>query len=307
MRTMSKGAQPAHRSVWSGLTTADADRAHVGILGIPYDGASSFRKGSSEAPSRIRSLTPHVAPFTEDGTPLAGLRVHDAGDAPIGASWDEINDSILDAAAKVLDHPFALFLGGDHAVTIPTAAAAARAIGGSMGLFHLDAHLDLMNTFEGRAWSHACTARRVMGLPGVSPETSVFVGIRSWLGEEVDYLAQHPETGVFTARDVARRGTVAIADAVCTRLDGVDGVYVTLDIDVLDPAFAPGTGTPEAGGLTTRDLLDLLRVAFERLPIRALDLVEVSPRLDHADITSFAAIKVIYEAFGWVVARVNDH
>ena len=84
-----------------------------------------------------------------------------------------------------------------------------------------------------------------------------------------------------------------------------DAVYVTLDIDILDPAFAPGTGTPEAAGLATRDLLELLRVVFERLPVRVLDLVEVSPPLDHSDITSFAAIKVLYESFGWMKRRLD--
>jgi agmatinase len=301
--TMSNGIDPPHRRVWSGLATDHPD-AEIGVLGIPFDGASSFRRGSAEAPDRIRSLTPHTAPFTEDGTPLAGLRLHDYGDIVVDPSWEQFFAAVTEAASAVLGHPFALFLGGDHSVTIPLVAAASRAVDGPLGILHLDAHLDLMDTFEGLSWSHACTARRVIELPGVEPEHCAFVGIRSWLDDERAYLADHPEVAVHTARHFYSRGIEATAEAVTSRLQDADAVYVTIDVDVLDPAFAPGTGTPEAGGLSTRDLLELLRLVFRDLPVRALDLVEVSPPLDASDLTSFAAIKLIYEVFGWVKERV---
>ena len=304
---MTMNQQPAHRQTWSGLASKDPGGA-IGVFGVAYDGASSFRRGSSEAPGRIRSLTPHVAPATETGLSLAGLRIRDYGDVRFEDHalpspeelWQAVSAKVMEQAIRALDHRFTLVLGGDHAITIPTAAAAAQEIGGKMGLLHIDAHLDLMHSFEGRTWSHACTARRVLELDAMAECRAAFVGIRSWLNEEVCFVTAHPEIAVHTARSVYSRGIAQIAEDVCRQLESVDSLYVTLDIDALDPAYAPGTGTPEPGGMSTREVLELLRVIFERLPVRVLDIVEVSPPLDHADITSFAAIKVAYEAFGWI-------
>ena len=121
----------------------------------------------------------------------------------------------------------------------------------------------------------------------------------------MSFLALHPEIGVHTARDVYRRSIEAVAEDVVAQLKDVDAVYFSLDIDGLDPAYAPGTCLPEPGGPSTRELLELLRVVFARLPVRALDIVEVAPPLDHSDITSFAATKTIYEVFGWVKDQTN--
>jgi agmatinase len=293
---------PPHRHLWSGLSS-DAPTAEVGILGVPFDNATSFRKGAAFAPARIRALTPHVAPATEEGHPLAGLRVRDYGDVPLDLNWERYFATVEAQAAQALRHPFALFLGGDHSVTIPLVAAFSRTVSGSFGVVHFDAHPDLGDVYEGHRWAHACTERRVLELPNVAPQHLAFVGLRSWMAEELEFLAAHPEVGVHTARDVYRRGVEAVAEAVVAQLAGVAAVYFTLDIDGLDPACAPGTGTPEAGGLSTRELLELLRVIIARLPVRALDIVEVAPPLDNADVTSFAAIKVIYEVLGWVKWR----
>ena len=297
--------RPIHRDLWSGLSSDDP-AAEVGVLGVPFDNATSFRKGSSFAPARIREITPHVAPATEEGQSLAGLRVRDYGDVSPDLNWERHFATVEARAMQVLDHRLALFLGGDHSVTIPLAAAASRAVTGRLGVVHFDAHPDLADEYEGHRWSHACTERRVLELPNVEPRHLVFVGLRSWMDDELAFLAAHPEIGVHTARDVYRRGIEAIAGAVTAQLDGVDAVYFTLDIDGLDPAYAPGTGTPEAGGISTRELLELLRAVFARLPVRALDIVEVAPPLDHADVTSFAAARVIYEILGWVKEKLND-
>jgi len=180
-----------------------------------------------------------------------------------------------------------------------------RSVDGPFGVLHFDAHPDLFDTYEGHRWSHACTERRALELSGLDPQDLVFVGLRSFCREEWDYLKAHPEISYYTARQCHRRGIEAIADEVVERLHGVQAVYFTLDIDGLDPAYAPGTGTPEGGGLATRDLLELVRVVFHRLPVRALDVVEVAPPLDQTDITSFAALKVIYEAW-WVIQEQQE-
>ena len=218
----------------------------------------------------------------------------------VDLNWERYFAAVKARAAQALRHPFALFLGGDHSVTIPLMAAFSRTVTGRFGVVHFDAHPDLMDEFEGHRWSHGCTERRVLELPNVEPQHLVFVGLRSWIGDELTFLAEHPEIGVHTARDVYRRGVEAVAQDVVAQLEGVEAVYFTLDIDGLDPAYAPGTGTPVGGGLSTRELLELLRIVFARLPVRAMDVVEVAPPLDGADITSVAAIKVIYEVFGWL-------
>ncbi|MEA1996554.1 MAG: agmatinase [Gemmatimonadota bacterium] len=305
--TFSDTIQPAHRQLWSGLASDDL-AAEVGLLGVPFDGATSFRKGASFAPRKIRELTPHIAPATEEGVSLTGLRVRDYGDVPIDLNWERYFSAVETRAKETLRHPFSLFLGGDHSVTIPLTKAFSESVQGEFGVIHIDAHLDLADTFEGHRWSHACTEHRVLELPNIDPRHLVFVGIRSFMDDELRFLAEQPEIGLHTARDLYRHGIETVAQGVVRQLRGVDAIYVTLDIDALDPAFAPGTGTPEAGGLSTRDLLEFLRAIFAELPVRTLDIVEVSPPLDHADITAAVAVKVIYEVFGWVqgIERSED-
>ncbi len=288
--------RPPHRDIWSGLVSDDP-AAEVGVLGVPFDGAASFRRGTAFAPAKLRELTPHLTAGMEEGRPLT-IRVCDYGDVPVDLEWPRYFAAVEESALKALRHPLALFLGGDHAVTIPLMRAFDRAVEGAFGVLHFDAHPDICDVFEGHRWSHACTERRALELAGLSPEHLVFVGLRSFVHEEWDYLQAHPEITYHTARECYRQGIAAIAGQVVEKLRGVPAVYFTLDIDGLDPAYAPGTGTPEGGGLSTRELLELVRVVFQELPVRALDVVEVAPPLDSADVTSFAALKVIYEAWG---------
>jgi agmatinase len=295
--------QPAHRRDWSGLAAARDPGAQIGILGVPFDGAVSFRKGAAQAPARIRALTHYMPPITEEGHALDGLTICDYGDVERDLNWERYFGTVAERALSALDHPFTLFLGGDHSVGIPLMGAFSSKFDGPFGVLHIDAHTDLIDIYEGHPWSHACTERRALELPNLAPQHLVFCGIRSWEGEELRFLADHPEITVHTARAMHQDGVEATAQRVIARLSGLDRVYLTLDIDSLDPAYAPGTGTPEAGGLTTRALLEFLRLIFAGLPVRAMDVVEVAPPLDHCDITSFAAMKLIYEVFGWVHRR----
>lgn len=295
--------QPSHRDLqfvpergWSGLASIDPG-AEVGVLGVPFDGAVSFRRGTAFAPARLRELSPHMAACSEEGWPLR-LRVRDYGDVPVDLDWPRYFQTVEDTAIEVLQHPLALFLGGDHSVTIPLMRAFDRVVDGPFGVVHFDSHPDLADVFDGHGWSHACTERRALELSGLEPQHLVFVGLRSFMGDEWDFLRAHPEITCYTARRCCQRGIQAIGEEVVERLKGVGAVYFTLDIDGLDPAYAPGTGTPEGGGLSTRDLLELVRILFQGLPVRAMDLVEVAPPLDCADSTSFAALKVIYEVWG---------
>jgi agmatinase len=123
------------------------------------------------------------------------------------------------------------------------------------------------------------------------------------LTEELDYYATHPEIGWHTARSVYRRGIEAVARDVIAQMQGGEAVYMSLDIDGIDPSCTPGTGTPEHGGPTTRECLEFLRLIFAELPVKAMDIVEVSPPLDISDVTSLAALKVMYEVFGFVQGK----
>ena len=248
------------------------------------------------APGKLRSLTPRMAPTGSLGERLAGLRLRDYGDLQPERDWESLARKVERQAQSALRHPLALFLGGDHSVTIPLARAFSRVHPGQLGYIQLDAHPDLEDEFEGSRWSHACTARRVLELPGFSHRRCAIVGVRSFLPRELDFLASHPELKPIPARQFGLQAAERIGEEVVEHLAGAEAVYLSLDIDVLDPAHAPGTGTPEAGGITSRELLVLIRILVEKLPVRALDVVEVSPPLDASDITAFAALKAIYEA-----------
>lgn len=282
--------------LWSGLSSLDSS-AEVGVLGVPFDGGASYRRGAAFAPQRMRSLTPHLSCSAEEGQPLC-LGVKDYGDVPVDLEWERYFEEVEKRAAEVLQHPAPLFLGGDHSSTMPLMAAFDRFVGAPFGVVHFDAHPDLFDEYDGHRWSHACTQRRALELPGLEPEHLVCVGLRSISNSEWSYLRLYPQITYFTARRCHLEGIEAVAEQVISKLAGLEAVYFTLDIDGLDPAYAPGTGTPEGGGPSTRDLLEFVRLVFRELPIRAFDVVEVSPPLDQADITSFAALKVIYEAWG---------
>jgi agmatinase len=292
-----------HRALWSGLSSPNAD-AEIGLLGVPFDNAVSWRGGARHAPQRIRSITPHLGRTTEEGIPLT-VRVKDYGDIESDLNWERFFAATEAAAAQIIQgrHRLALFLGGDHSVGIPLFKAFAQSFTGPVGYIQFDSHADLADTFEGHAWSHACTARRNLEQPNLAPEHVAFVGLRSFLTEELAYYAAHPGLGWHTARSLYRRGLEAVAGDIIAQMQETEAVYLSLDIDGLDPACAPGTGTPEHGGPTTRECLEFLRLIFAALPVRAMDIVEVSPPLDISDITSLAALKVMYEVFGWVQVK----
>lgn len=289
-----------NRGLWSSLISQD-DEAEVGVLGVPFDNAVSWRGGTRHAPQRIRSITPYLAFVTEEGTVLQ-VRVKDYGDMESDLNWERFFEATEARAAEIINsqHKLAFFLGGDHSVGIPLFKAFAKSFQGPVGYIQFDSHADLADFHEGHAWSHANTARRNLEQPNFSPFHLAFVGLRSFLTEELDFYAAHPEIGWHTARSVYRRGIEAVARDVIAQMKGVEAVYMSLDIDGIDPSCTPGTGTPEHGGPTTRECLEFLRLIFAELPIRAMDIVEVSPPLDISDVTSLAALKVMYEVFGFV-------
>lgn len=278
--------------------TRDLEAASICVLGVPFDLAVSYGKGAALAPEKIRSLSRYMPATTETGLHLERIRVYDAGDVALDLNWERYFKTVEEEALKLLRAgKFGLFLGGDHSVTIPLQRAFKRCQGNAkIGVIYLDAHCDLCDSFDGHHWSHACTGRRMLEHVCTARDLTL-VGTRSYEMEELDFIRAHPEITIIHARDVYSRGPAAAWDAL-KRYSDYDAVYLSLDIDVLDPAFAPGTGTPEPGGLSSRELMELVRQICTRVPVRAMDVVEVSPGLDQADITSWAALKIIYEVFG---------
>lgn len=283
--------EPTH-GLWAGLHRAEISpsEAAFSVMGIPYEGAASARKGARLGPPRIRFWTRHTTAFAEDRTRLDGLRICDLGDTQVS---DQARDFEM-ISLRVASLPnIPIVLGGDHSVSIPVLQGQrSRFRDKRLGLLWLDAHPDLCDEYTGSRLSHACVLRR--GLEsGIQPQDVCMVGLRSWEEQEVD-LIEEGRLNIYTAADVAERGMKKIAQDVRNLLSRCDAIHISLDIDCLDPAFAPGTGIPDAGGLTSREVITLLG-ALQGLPLVGLDVVEVSPPLDPSESTVFAAVKFIME------------
>jgi agmatinase len=278
--------------LWAELHRPHATPAETtfSVIGIPYDGGACARKGAAQAPGRIRYWSQHTTPFSEDRTRLASVSVCDMGDIQIEEQERDF-DLVRQTVAGLPNIP--ILLGGDHSVTIPILQGQRQRFGGRrLGVLWLDAHPDLCDEFTGSKLSHACVLRRGLEA-GIPQEDVCLVGLRSWEEQEIE-LIENGKLNVFSAAQVAERGLKAVAEEVRQRLGNCDAVHISLDIDCLDPAFAPGTGIPDAGGLTMRELLTLLK-SLQGLPLVGLDVVEVAPPLDASEATVFAALKFIME------------
>ncbi|MDW7738901.1 MAG: agmatinase [Bacillota bacterium] len=292
---------------WREIKTGAPQKSDIIIYGVPFDGAVSNLSGAAEAPNRIRKLSAILPPFSEEGTDLRDLIIADQGNACSSDDWSSFYRKVKKEAFDLIaSERFNLFLGGDHSVTIPLAGAFAEHYHPhKVGMIHLDSHCDLMDTYDGRNWSHACPQRRFLELDNTSPDNLVLIGIRSYEAEEREFLKENPSIKVIGARQFHYSGLEYTLETVYQAMQDVKAVYISLDIDVLDPAFAPGTGTPEAGGLMTREVIEIVRELIINLPVKSMDLVEVAPPVDHSDITSWAALKIIYEVFAAYMSKTR--
>jgi len=266
------------------------EQTDFSVIGIPFDGLASARKGAALAPERLRYWSRHLTPFSEDRTRLKDMTICDLGDIQI---TDPLHDFVL-VRQKISSLPnMPIVLGGDHSISIPILQGQrARYAGQRLGILWVDAHPDLCDEFDGSRLSHACVLRRAMEA-GIEPRDVCLVGLRSWEEQEID-LIENGGLHVYTAADIAERGIRKIADSVRNILNDCDVIHISLDIDCLDPSVAPGTGIPEFGGLTSRDVLTLLK-SMQGLPLVGLDVVEIAPPLDPSEATVFAGLKIIME------------
>ena len=286
---------------WGGLVGGSAP--DVVVAGIAYDGSAVYRKGAALAPQRIRHLSAAMPPVTEDGHLLAGLHVQDLGDLDAGEDIEAGWMGPMQRLAEVPPEAFLTVLGGDHCTAISTLAAEVRRHPGLYVLW-VDAHPDLCDFSRGGHWTCGCALRRALDASGIEPSRVVIAGGRDFDPEELEFIAANRMLLVSSA-EIAR-DLPAAARKIAEKLAG-QKVHVSFDIDVLDPAFAPGTEIPSSGGLSSRQALELLRGATERAQVVGFDVVEVSPPFDNGDITTFAALKLIFEVWGMVKSSRAAH
>lgn len=275
----------------------EVSRADVAVLGVPFDSGVSYRPGARFGPAHIRESSRLLRPYNPalQVSPFASLQVADAGDLAVNPfSIEEAIGQIERGARDLLERaPFVLTLGGDHTVALPVLRALS-AVHGPLAVVHFDAHLDTWDTYFGAAYTHGTPFRRASEEGLLDRSGCLHAGIRGPLYADSD-LTQDTDLGfqVISAPDVEHLGVAGMVERIRQRV-GDRPVYVSVDIDVLDPAHAPGTGTPEAGGLSSRELLATLR-SFSRLNLIGADIVEVAPAYDHAQITGIAAAHAGYE------------
>lgn len=268
--------------------------ADVAILGVPFDLATSNRPGARFAPAAIRSASSQLAElkaYPGGFDPLAFAKTVDLGDVFFDHGRPATIPTAIEAAASaVLDHDaFLIGLGGDHFVSYPLIAAHAKKHG-PLALIHFDAHTDTWTSTAGPGedleLNHGTMFWRAAKEGAILPERSVQVGIRTWVDDPMGFTIVDGEVA-------AERRADEIASLIA-RVTGGAPCYVTIDIDCLDPAYAPGTGTPVTGGLTPLKLLQTLR-GIAHLNIVGCDIVEVLPAYDQGGITALNAATVVYE------------
>jgi agmatinase len=285
---------------------ADVGRADVAVLGAPFDGATTFRAGARFGPAAIREASLLLRPYNETQaiSPFAAVQVADAGDAPATPVDLQAGHAAIEAEARAIGDGGGrvLGLGGDHSVSLPFLRAASAAHG-ALSLVQLDAHTDTWDSYFGARYTHGTIFRRAAEEGLIDAGASVQIGLRGSLYGPED-LDDNRALGFTTllAREFDSAGVTGALELIGGRVRSP--LYVTVDIDVLDPAFAPGTGTPEAGGLTSRELLALLSgLAGLGVEIAAADVVEVSPPYDPAGVTAVAAANAAYELVALLAAQ----
>jgi agmatinase len=288
----------AGESTFARLPRLDAlGDADAVVWGIPFDAGVSYRPGARFGPNHVRQCSRLLRPYNPalDIEPFALRQVADGGD--LGVNPFNIADAIatIEQAARSMSgtgRPL-VTVGGDHTVTLPLLRVQAERHG-PLAVVHFDAHLDTWDTYFGSPYTHGTTFRRACEEGLIDFDHSIHVGVRGPLYARAD-LDESEKLG-FSAvhcRDFARYPLDDVINRIRARLGGRP-VYVSIDVDVLDPAFAPGTGTPEAGGLSSMQLLEVLR-GLNGLNVVGADVVEVAPAYDHAEITGIAAAHVVYE------------
>ncbi len=283
----------------------------VAIVGAPFDDAVSHRPGARFGPRAIREAqytSGSIHSLQLGVEPFEVLTVVDAGDANIVPAWIERSHAFIYRKIREVAETGAIpiVLGGDHSITWPSVTALAEVRRPrSIGIVHFDAHADTAAEDWGVLAGHGTPMRRLIESGAVRGRNFVQVGLRGYW-PPVDVFEWMTEQGMrwHFMREIEERGAEAVvADAIAEALDGPDAVYLSVDIDVLDPGTAPGTGTPEPGGLLPRELLRAIRQIVGSVELAGMDIVEVSPPYDHAEVTAMAANRCALEAISALASK----
>ncbi len=305
-------------STFLGVPAADLDDpssygdAQAVVVGAPFDGGTSHRPGARFGPqaARLTDYLPHDGsrPHLALGVdPLVELGVVDVGDIEMLSGETERSLSKLADAVERIARAGALpvVLGGDHTITLPDVTGVARHVGwGRVSVVHFDAHADTGNTQFGSLYGHGTPMRRLIESGATRGDRFLQIGLRGYWPEPetLQWMAEQRMRS-FEMTEVVERGLDAcLSSALAVATDDCDGVFLSVDVDVVDPGLAPGTGTPEPGGLSTRQLLDAVRRIAMEVPLAGVDVVELSPPYDHAEVTAYLANRVVLEAlsgFAW--------
>ena len=287
----------------------DVSRCDIAILGIPFDAGTSYRPGARFGPQSIRQASRHLRTQyhpSYDTEPFVEQQVADAGDISCNPfNIEEAVGQIQMAATEMLGKVDSIIsLGGDHTIALPLLRAVNN-FHGPVALVHFDAHLDTWDTYFGAPYTHGTPFRRAAEEKLFLDHASMHVGIRGPLYSRDD-LDNDEELGfkVVHCDEFQKEGLDHVASRIKERV-GDNPMYLSIDIDVLDPAHAPGTGTPEIAGISSRELLGVLR-EFDGLNIISADVVEVSPAYDHAELTSLAAATIVYEIINLLARSRRD-
>ena len=283
----------------------DLDGVDVAIVGIPFDTGATYRNGARFGPQAVRAGSRLLRPYNPAlrVNVFDYLSVVDYGDIPIAPGFIEESYRAIVAGLQPIHErgvvPIAI--GGDHSIVLAELRAAA-AKHGPLGLAHLDSHSDTWDSYWGQKYTHGTPFRRAVEEELIDPSRSIQVGMRGSLYDPAD-LAEARSLGLelIAGEEMMQLGMDAVATRVGARV-GDGPTFLSFDIDFVDPAYAPGTGTPEIGGPTTREALTLIR-HFTGIDFVALDLVEVLPQYDVAEITAMTAATVIYEFLSLLALR----
>jgi agmatinase len=275
----------------------DVPRADITVVGVPFDSGVSYRPGARFGPSHVREASRLLRPYNavQDVEPFSTQQVADAGD--IAANPFNITEAVsqIEAGASALSAGGSrlVVIGGDHTIALPLLRSVTKQHG-PVAVLHFDAHLDTWDTYFGAPVTHGTPFRRASEEGLIDLTASLHVGIRGPLYSRQD-LRDDTRLGfsIISSHELEMEGLPRAIERMLARL-GPHPVYLSVDIDVLDPAHAPGTGTPEAGGLTSRELLAMIR-ALRAVNLVGADIVEVAPAYDHAQVTAVAASHVAYE------------
>lgn len=288
-----------------------ARRPDVAIVGAPLDDGTSHRPGARFGPRAIRAATYHAG--TPNSLqlgiePFEWLDVVDTGDAPVVPGNLARGHAVI--RRKVLEVAQAgaipIVLGGDHSITFPSASAVAEAIAPRrLGIVHFDAHADTAHSTWGSLRSHGTPMRRLIESGAVAGHNFVQVGLRGYWPPPatLEWMRNHGLRVHFMTEIEDRGAEAVVVDAIAEALDGPDLVYLSVDIDVIDPGMAPGTGTPEPGGMLSRELLRAIRQIVGAVELAGMDVVEVAPAYDVSEITASAAHRCVMEAISALAAR----